>query len=54
MPENYLLIEAVNGENALECVDAGEAQKSGAGAYVKKSYLLGKIGLAVKNELNSC
>jgi CheY-like chemotaxis protein len=29
-----------------------EAQKLGAGAYVKKPYLLEKIALAVKNELN--
>lgn len=37
-----------------ETEHAREAQKLGAGAYVKKPYLLEKIGLAVKNELNSC
>jgi two-component system cell cycle sensor histidine kinase/response regulator CckA len=30
-----------------------EAQKLGAGAYVRKPYILGKIGLAVRNELNN-
>jgi PAS domain S-box-containing protein len=30
-----------------------EAQKLGAGAYVKKPYILEKIGLAVRNELNN-
>jgi DNA-binding NarL/FixJ family response regulator len=28
-----------------------EAQRLGAGAYVKKPFLLGKIGLAVRDEL---
>ncbi len=30
---------------------AREAQKLGAGQYIKKPYTLGKIGVAVKNEL---
>ncbi len=29
-----------------------EAQRLGAGAYVKKPFLLGKIGLAVRDELD--
>ena len=28
-----------------------KAQSFGAGTYIRKLYLLGKIGLAVKNEL---
>ena len=28
------------------------AQKLGAGAYVKKPYLIGRIGMAIRNELN--
>jgi DNA-binding NtrC family response regulator len=30
----------------------GEAQRLGAGAYVKKPYILEKIGTAVRDELN--
>jgi DNA-binding NarL/FixJ family response regulator len=29
-----------------------EAQKLGAGAYVKKPYVMEKIGLAIRDELN--
>jgi DNA-binding NtrC family response regulator len=29
-----------------------EAQKLGAGAYVKKPYLMEKIGVAIRDELN--
>jgi two-component system cell cycle sensor histidine kinase/response regulator CckA len=29
-----------------------EAQKMGAGAYVKKPYALEKIGVAIRDELN--
>ena len=35
-----------------ETEHAKEAQKLGAGTYVKKPYLLEKIGLAVKHELD--
>ena len=38
-----------SGLSETECVK--EAQRLGAGAYVKKPFLLKKIGLAVKEEL---
>jgi two-component system cell cycle sensor histidine kinase/response regulator CckA len=37
-----------------ETEHARAAQQLGAGAYVKKPYLLEKIGLAVKHELSNC
>ena len=45
---------AVIASGFSETEHAREAQQLGAGAYVKKPYLLEKIGLAVKHELNSC
>jgi CheY-like chemotaxis protein len=45
---------AVIASGFSETEHAREAQQLGAGAYVKKPYLLEKIGIAVKNELNSC
>ena len=41
----------VSGFPETDCVK--EAQRLGAGAYVKKPYLLEKIGLAVRDELDT-
>ncbi len=45
----FCVSEAIGGFSETGRVK--EAQKLGAGQYVKKPYTLGKIGLAVKTEL---
>ena len=57
--ETYQRVLAVNPKQKVILVSGfsetervGEAQKLGAGAYVKKPYALEKIGVAIRDELN--
>jgi len=56
--ETYERIIKINpGQKAIiasgyaETPDVKKAQRLGAGKYIKKPYIMGKIGLAVKEEL---
>jgi len=57
MALKYLLIQICPGQKAIIAsefsvtVDVKKAQKLGAGKYLKKPYTMGKIGMAVKEEL---
>jgi DNA-binding NarL/FixJ family response regulator len=57
--ETYRRVLAINpGQKAIlvsgfsETERVREAQRLGAGAYVKKPYLMEKIGVAIRDELN--
>ena len=43
--------KAVIASGFAETDDAKKAQKLGVGQYIKKPYTLGKIGIAVRDEL---